>query len=81
MNPKFQTSPLAIAIAFIDCINRGDVEGLVALMHEEHELRIFDESPTGGREANEPGWRGYATSFPEYLIHPTGWPLPARSSG
>ncbi|MGE3074764.1 MAG: nuclear transport factor 2 family protein [Dehalococcoidia bacterium] len=70
MNPKFHTSPLAMAVAFIDCINRGDVEGLVDLMHEDHELRIFDEAPAVGREANEAGWRGYAESFPKYLILP-----------
>ncbi len=59
-----------MAISFMDCINRGDVDGQVALMHEDHELCIFDEPPTVGREANTPGWRGYAASFPDYLIHP-----------
>ncbi len=70
MNAKHPTSPLAMAISFMDCINRGDVDGQVALMHEDHELCIFDEPPTVGREANTPGWRGYAASFPDYLIHP-----------
>ena len=70
MNPKFHVSPLALAISFVDCINRGDVEGLVDLMHQDHELRIFNESSAVGLEANEAGWRGYASSFPDYLIHP-----------
>ncbi len=58
-----------MSVSFIDCINRGDIDGLGALMHE---LRIFDEPPTVGRDANINGWRGYASSFPDYLI------LPAR---
>lgn len=71
MNAKLGQSPIALAISFIDCINRGDVEGLAALMHPEHELRIFDEPPTTGREANVPGWQGYASAYPEYLILPS----------
>jgi hypothetical protein len=35
-------------------------------MHEDFELRIFGEPPSTGAE----GWRGYATAFPNYLIHP-----------
>ena len=63
-----------MALSFIECINRGDVDGLGALMHEDHELRIFGEPPTVGREANIGAWWGYATSFSRYLI------LPARIS-
>ena len=70
MNSKLATSPLAMAISFIDCINRGDIDGLVELMHEDHELCVFDEPPTAGRKNNVPGWRCYASSFPDYLIHP-----------
>ena len=60
-----------MAIAFIDCINRGDVDGMGSLMHENHELHISGEPPTVGREANVGAWWGYATSFPSYLILPS----------
>ena len=50
---------------FVDCINRGDVAGLGALMTDDHELRVFDEEPLP-REAGERrrAWHGYAAAFP-----------------
>jgi ketosteroid isomerase-like protein len=59
-----------VALSFIDCVNRRDVDGLARLMTEAHELRVFDEPPLSGRDANVEGWRGYVESFPEYVIHP-----------
>ena len=67
-------SPIAVVISFIDCINRGDIEGLAALMSEDHALRVFDEPAEEGRERCVEGWRGYAAAFPRYLV------LPARIS-
>jgi SnoaL-like domain len=62
--------PLAAVISFIDCINRGDVQSLGRLMSDDHQLRVFDEDPVVGREANLAAWRGYAEGFPEYVIYP-----------
>jgi hypothetical protein len=31
---------------------------------------VFDESPLDGKEANIEGWRGYSSSFPDYVIYP-----------
>jgi hypothetical protein len=62
--------PVAAVIAFIDCINRGDVEGLGDLMSDNHELQVFFEAPLVGRDANVEGWRGYCQSFPDYIIYP-----------
>jgi ketosteroid isomerase-like protein len=61
---------VAVALAFIDCINRGDVDGLGWLMADEHALRVFDEPPIVGRAANVEAWRGYVDRFREYLVHP-----------
>ncbi len=47
--------PIAAAVSFIDCINRGD---------------LLDEPPLVGRGANREAWRGYFSSFPDYVIHP-----------
>ncbi len=55
---------------FIDCINRGDVEGLGALMTDEHTLQVFDELPLVGKAENIEAWWGYASSFPDYVIYP-----------
>jgi hypothetical protein len=62
--------PVAAVLSFIDRINHCDVEGLGRLMTDDHELRILDEVPTVGREANIDAWRGYMASFPEYIIYP-----------
>ena len=62
--------PRAVTIAFIDCINRGDAEALGRLMSEDHSLYVFDEPPVTGRTRNVEAWHGYASSFPNYVIHP-----------
>ena len=64
------TQPVAVVLRFIDCINRRDVEGMGRLMSAGHELRVFSEEPVVGREANLEAWRGYADSFPDYVIYP-----------
>ena len=65
-----QLPPPAVALGFIDCINRGDLEGLVMLMAEDHRLEVFDEAPLVGRVANASAWRGYMSSYPRYVIYP-----------
>ena len=62
--------PIAVAISFIDCINRGDVAGLGLLMTADHVLQVFDEPPIVGRHENVSAWTGYVTSFPSYVIYP-----------
>jgi hypothetical protein len=62
--------PLAAVVSFVDCINRGDLDGLVGLMTPDHRLVILDEEPLVGREANREAWAGYFAAFPEYVIHP-----------
>jgi ketosteroid isomerase-like protein len=63
--------PLIAAVeSFIDCINRGDVDGLGQLMSEDHRLVVLDEEPVVGRDHNIDAWRGYFSSFPAYVIHP-----------
>ena len=64
------TSPLEVALRFVERINRGDAAGLEALMTEDHLLRVFDEPPQRGRPAVAEGWRGYAHAFPAYTIYP-----------
>jgi len=63
-------APVPTVISFIDCINRGDLDGLRRLMAEDHALRVLDEKPLVGRSANVEAWRGYFDSFPNYVIYP-----------
>jgi hypothetical protein len=65
-----ERAPDAVALSFLDRINHGDPAGLAALMTEDHELRILDEAPVRGRGACAEAWRGYASAFPAYVIHP-----------
>jgi ketosteroid isomerase-like protein len=62
--------PVAAVIGFIDAINRGDVDRLIALMSPDHRLQVPHEPPLAGREANCAAWHGYVTAFPDYVIYP-----------
>jgi ketosteroid isomerase-like protein len=62
--------PVAAVIGFIDAINRGDVDRLVALMSPDHRLRVLQEPPLAGRDANRGAWNGYLTAYPSYVIYP-----------
>ena len=61
---------VAVAVSFIDCINSSDIAGLSRLMTVDHTLRVFDEQPVVGHDANVDAWRGYFDRFPDYVIHP-----------
>ena len=39
-------------------------------MTDGHRLTVFDEHPVVGKAGNAQAWRGYFTSFPEYVIYP-----------
>ena len=62
--------PVAAVIGFIDAINRGDVDRLVALMSPSHRLQVLQEHPLAGREAIRSAWDGYLTAYPDYVIYP-----------
>jgi ketosteroid isomerase-like protein len=64
------TVAIAAVQEFIGCINRRDVDGLGALMTEDHTLKVLDEAPLVGRVQNIDAWRGYVVAFPDYLIFP-----------
>jgi hypothetical protein len=62
--------PVALAISFIDCINRCHLAALSDLLSRDHRLEVFDEEPLIGRQANTVAWRGYFEKFPGYVIYP-----------
>lgn len=65
-----QLPPVAAVIGFIDCINRGDIDGLGMLMTDDHELVVLDEEALRGKTPNVEAWKGYAAAFPRHVIHP-----------
>ena len=68
--------PVAAVIGFIDCINRGDIDGLGKLMTDDHELAVFGEEALRGRARNTQAWAGHAADYPDYVIHPRSFVEP-----
>lgn len=68
--PRHPFPPTAVVISFIDRINHGDLDGLVALMADDHTLAVLGEKPVVGRNLNRDAWRGYFSLFPDYVIYP-----------
>jgi ketosteroid isomerase-like protein len=62
--------PVALAVSFIEQINRRDLDALAALMSDDHRLEVFDEPPLAGKDANVDAWRGYFDAYPSYVIYP-----------
>jgi uncharacterized protein (TIGR02246 family) len=61
--------PAEIALNFVDCINRQDVEGLAALMTEDHTFIGYERGDRAqGREVMARGFAGYFAAFPDYRI-------------
>lgn len=58
-------------LAFIDRINAHDVEGLAALMSDDHAFIDAHGTQVSGREKMIVGWRAYFEWFPDYRIEIT----------
>lgn len=54
--------------AFVDCINSHDVDGLAALMSDDHVFIDAHGNKVRGKEAMTAGWHGYFEWFPDYRI-------------
>jgi hypothetical protein len=60
------TDPKLTALQFNECINRHDLEGLAALMTEDH-LFIDREGKMGhGKDVMIRGWKEFFQMFPKY---------------
>src|SRR5713226_702608 len=58
-------------LAFIDRINAHDVEGLAALMSDDHTFIDAHGNEVVGKEKMDAGWRGYFEWFADYHIEVT----------
>jgi hypothetical protein len=65
--------PLAIAQAFVDRINAHDVDGLAALMTENHRFIDSLGQVVTGRETLRGGWRGYFSMVQGYRLVSELW--------
>ena len=57
-----------ISLAFIDRINAHDVEGLGALMSDDHTFIDAHGNQVNGKQKMIAGWRAYFQWFPDYYI-------------
>jgi ketosteroid isomerase-like protein len=58
----------AVARAFVDAVNRHDVDALCALMTPEHRFIDSLGNVVEGREKMRAGWMGYFGMVPDYTI-------------
>lgn len=61
--------PKSIALAFNDCINRQDLEGLATLMTDHHVFIDAADKTISGKFRCIEAWRGFFASFPDYRNH------------
>ena len=45
-------TPSEVVASFVDCINRRDLDGLGALMSDDHLMVVFGNEPIQGRAAS-----------------------------
>lgn len=59
---------------FIAAINRQDVEGIYALMHDDHVFVDSQGNKLSGKDTMKEGWQGYFSWFIKKLTR--RWPRP-----
>jgi len=57
------------ALKFVECINRADLDGLIALMTHDHVFIDLVGEEHAGRETMKDAWGEYFSTCPEYMIH------------
>jgi ketosteroid isomerase-like protein len=63
-----QRAPAQVVLAFMDRINAGDVEGIVALMTDDHVFVDGLGNRVTGKEKMRGGWKYYFSMFPDYRV-------------
>ena len=58
--------PTEVVGAFNDAINRCDLDGLAALMTDDHRFTDAAGGHVDGKPACVDAWRGFFASFPDY---------------
>ncbi len=61
-------SPESVVLAFVNAINRQDVDALMEMMTPEHRFVDSLGSMVEGREKMRAGWRAYLDMVPDYKI-------------
>jgi ketosteroid isomerase-like protein len=64
----YEKTPRAVVLAFANCINRQDVDGICSLMTEDHMFVDAEDTVVQGREEMRTGWITYFSWVPDYTI-------------
>jgi ketosteroid isomerase-like protein len=57
-----------VALAYVDLINKGDLDGLIELMSDDYAFVDVDGKTERGKKLMREGWSGYFSEFPKYRI-------------
>jgi ketosteroid isomerase-like protein len=68
-----QATPLGVVQTFVERINAGDIDGLVALMTADHRFTDSLGNVVSGRDAMKGGWAGYFRMVPDYRLEAQEW--------
>jgi len=63
------TDPQEIVLAFNQRINDRDLEGLAAMMADDHTFIDSSNEVYAGKETMVPNWREFFGSYPDYRNH------------
>jgi ketosteroid isomerase-like protein len=66
-------TPLEVVRAFVGRINARDVDGLAALMTEDHRFIDSHGQVVSGRDAVRAGWVQYFAMVPDYRLLVDEW--------
>ena len=58
--------PKLTALMFNECINARDLDGLSALMTDDHTFVDRDDTRHGGKDRMTKGWETFFAAYPEY---------------
>jgi hypothetical protein len=61
--------PKLTVLLFNECINSQDIEGLVALMTDNHILITYGSVDSPGKESSKQAWLSFFHDFPDYMNH------------
>jgi len=61
--------PKLTTLLFNECINNRDIEGLVALMTDDHSLVCNGHINTKDKNSSRDAWSSFFSMFPDYLNH------------
>jgi hypothetical protein len=69
MNGRPPEEVLEVALKFVECINRQDLDALSEMLTDDHRFRDLAGDEEQGKMNLAKGWGDYFSISPTYLIH------------